>query len=218
MQPPVQHSPDSVTVLSLFLSSVSEPNFQACIQNRKTKTITMSQDVSFSQDFQFREQVENHDRKRVRELVSGTGFFRADEVDVAVELVDEFLSQGIQSGYHFLFLEKNAHTEKNTQTLGYACFGEIPCTLGSYDLYWIAVDQACQGQGLGRRLMQAVEQKIVSLQGRHIYAETSGKEQYLPTRKFYEHCGYNPASILEDFYAPGDSKVTYRKILSSVKS
>jgi ribosomal protein S18 acetylase RimI-like enzyme len=48
---------------------------------------------------------------------------------------------------------------------------------------------------------------------RGIYAETSGKAQYLPTRRFYERAGFAEAARLPDFYAVGDAKIIYRKDL-----
>ena len=94
-----------------------------------------------------RSQVTPSDRDAVRRIVETTGFFRADEVDVAVELVDEALAKGEASGYHFVFAEVDGIV------VGYACYGPIACTLGSYDLYWIAVDPSRQGQGIGQILL-----------------------------------------------------------------
>lgn len=155
--------------------------------------------------FPLRRFVRDSDRQAVRRLVEATRFFRADEVDVAVELVETRLEKGAASGYEFVF------AGEQEQVLGYACYGPIPCTLGSWDLYWIAVDPAAQGQGLGRRLLDEAERQIVAAGGRQIYIETSGRPQYAPTRGFYERCGYTVASVLTDFYAPGDDKVTWRK-------
>ncbi len=91
----------------------------------------------------FRKTLRAGDREEVRRLVEATGFFRSGEVEVALELVDENLAKGEEvSGYHFLFAEREG------KTLGYLSFGPIPCTLGSFDLYWIVVDpQERGGQG-----------------------------------------------------------------------
>lgn len=158
-------------------------------------------------DFTFRSELRPADCLQIREIVESTGFFHPWEVDIAVELGDERLSKGPASGYEFLFADFHDRTD------GYACFGEIPCTRGSYDVYWIAVRRECQGKGLGRRLMQLVEQQIHHLAGRRIYLETSGRSDYLPTRRFYEKCQYQIAAELPDFYAPGDAKVIYVKCL-----
>ncbi len=145
------------------------------------------------------------DRTAVRRIVEATGFFRPDEVDVAVELVDARLEKGSSSGYEFLV------AEQDSLVVGYACYGLIACTIGSYDLYWIAVDPAHQGRGLGRLLLTEVEQRIVQTGGRHIYIETSGRPQYAATRAFYAGCGYELVAVLGDFYDRDDDKTIWRK-------
>ncbi len=157
-------------------------------------------------DIRIRFEIQSEDRDSVRRIVESTGFFSDAEVDVAVELVDERLSKGPASGYYFAFLESDGFI------VGYACYGPIACTVHSFDLYWIAVDQNCQGHGFGRRLVEISEQEIRKLGGKRIYAETSGRAQYEPTRKFYERCGYEIAAILPDFYDEGDDKVVYVKV------
>ena len=156
-----------------------------------------------------RDEVLPHDPDIIRAIVESTDLFHPWEVNIAVELAEERLSKGVASGYEFLFADCNGSTD------GYVCFGEIPCTRGSYDVYWIAVRRECQGQGLGRRLMQLAELRIQQLAGRRIYLETSGRPDYLPTRTFYERCQYTVAAELPDFYAPGDSKIVYVKCLDT---
>ena len=147
------------------------------------------------------------DRRRVREIVESTGFFSAAEVDVAVELVDERLAKGEASGYYFVFAELEG------RTVGYACYGPIPATAASYDLYWIAVHRDCQGRKYGRILLEESERLIRSAGGRRVYIDTSGRPQYQPTRAFYEHFEFRCEAVLEDFYAPGDGKVIYVKLV-----
>ncbi|HEX9732808.1 MAG TPA: GNAT family N-acetyltransferase [Thermoanaerobaculia bacterium] len=148
------------------------------------------------------------DRARVREIVAATAFFRAEEIVIAVELVDERLRRGEASDYFFVF------ADEGDAMLGYSCFGPIPLTVASWDLYWIAVDPGCQGRGLGRRLLAASEDEVRRRGGTRIYLDTSTRVQYVPTRAFYERCGYELAARLEDFYGPGDGKAVYCKVLS----
>jgi GNAT superfamily N-acetyltransferase len=147
------------------------------------------------------------DRETVRRIVESSGFFHPYEVDTAVELVDERLAKGLASGYHFVF------ADRGVRTAGYACFGPIACTAWSWDFYWLAVDQPERGGGVGKALLREVEARIAGASGRRIYVETSSRPLYEPTRAFYERHGYVRASVLEDFYGPGDSKVTYVKVL-----
>ena len=159
----------------------------------------------------FRHGVTSSDREEVRRIVAATGFFRPDEVEVAVELVDERLAKGEASGYHFIFAEIEG------SVAGYACYGPIACTRGSYDLYWIAVEPDWQGRGLGQALLRETERQIRQRAGRHIYIETSGRPQYAPTRAFYKRCDYQAVAVLPDFYDHHDDKVIWRKACADVR-
>ncbi len=160
----------------------------------------------------FREQVRPDDAAVVRGIVTSTGFFHDHEVAVAVELVEERLEKGTDCGYLFLFAEQAGHT------VGYCCYGEIPCTAGSFDLYWIVVHDSCRGRGIGGLLMGETERRIAGLGGRAIWVETSSQEKYLPTRQFYLRYGYQEEALLKDFYAAGDDKVIYAKHLDATWS
>ena len=97
--------------------------------------------------------------------------------------------------------------------IGYACFGPIPGTKESYDLYWIAVENEVRGSGLGKEILGKAEQGISELGGKRIYVETSSREQYEPTQAFYSKCGYEMEAVLKDFYSPGDDKIIYVKVI-----
>ncbi len=157
--------------------------------------------------FTFRHEITKHDCAAIHDLAQATGFFHASEVEIAVELVDERLKKGVESGYEFVI------AELENRVVGYTCFGPIPCTTASYDLYWIAVHPDMQGKGLGRLLLHETERRVRKTDGSRIYAETSSRPQYLSTRAFYERTGYKLAEMLEDFYAPGDGRATYLKVL-----
>jgi ribosomal protein S18 acetylase RimI-like enzyme len=144
----------------------------------------------------------------VERLVAATGFFRPSEVAIARELVEDRLARGPEaSGYHFVL------ADDARGLAGYVCFGPIDGTEGSFDLYWIAVRPDRRGEGLGRALLAAAEARIAARGGRRIYIETSTTEPYAPTRAFYAACGYRLEAVLPDFYAPGDGKAFYVKVL-----
>ena len=145
--------------------------------------------------------------ERVREIVVSSGFFSEAEIEVAVELVQERLNKGVESGYYFLF------AEQDQKVVGYSCFGPIPCTAESYDIYWIAVQQELRRSGLGVEILKNVEEKIREMGGKRIYVETSSRQQYKPTRSFYTRCGYRREATLENFYSSGDHKVIYLRML-----
>jgi GNAT superfamily N-acetyltransferase len=153
----------------------------------------------------FRTELTPADCSAIRALVESTSVFNAVELACAVELAEERLEEGPACGYHFVFAEQDG------QVIGYACYGPIALTVGSYDLYWIAVGKSAQGMGLGKKIMDKVAEIIRSEGGRNIYIETSTKPHYEATRGFYEHCGCPLVATLDDFYAPGDGKAIYCK-------
>jgi D-alanine-D-alanine ligase len=147
------------------------------------------------------------DRPAVLEFIKATNFFRPDEVDVAMEVFDDSIANGPDGCYQSYVIDENE------KPIGWVCFGPTPCTLGTFDLYWIAVDPACQAKGYGRILMTFAESQIKKRGGRLVIVETSGRPSYIATRKFYLKIGYLESSRVWDFYAPGDDKVIYIKHL-----
>jgi len=153
----------------------------------------------------WREEPVHTDINDIVEIVRSTGFFNEGELDVAAELVEERLAKGTASGYYFLFLEVDR------KVTGYSCYGPIPGTISSFDLYWIAVNNESRGMGLGKLILDMSEQKIASMSGTKVYIETASRDLYLPTRKFYDSCGYKAEAQLKDFYGPDDDKIIYVK-------
>ena len=151
----------------------------------------------------FRQDICHEDAERIRKLVEVTGFFTPAEVEVAVELVTERLAKEDASGYYFNIAEHYG------RLIGYTCYGPIPCTQSSYDIYWIAVHPDYQGRGVGRQLLKDTERRIKKAGGDRVYVDTSQRIQYASTRAFYERCGYQLESLLPDFYAQGDGKAIY---------
>jgi ribosomal protein S18 acetylase RimI-like enzyme len=155
----------------------------------------------------YRRQIKPADIEAIEKIVRSSGVFTSAEIEVALELPEEKLTKGTASSYEFLFAEDEKHI------WGYTCFGLIPMTFASYDIYWIAVDERLRGSGLGKKLMAKSEEIIKSLNGSRIYVETSSRTQYNQTHNFYESCGYHKEAILKDFYSAGDSKIIYLKEL-----
>ncbi len=157
------------------------------------------------------------DADRIEAVTRETGFFSEEEVGIARELAEENLAKGeVASEYYFLVLDASAAVAGTPGAIdAYACFGPIPGTRASFDLYWIVVAKNAQGRGLGRALVSAVEDRLRAVGGKRLYADTSSRDQYAPTRAFYERCGFTQVALLEDYYDEGDGKVMYLKLPAS---
>jgi ribosomal protein S18 acetylase RimI-like enzyme len=156
----------------------------------------------------FRDRVAQTDAEDVRDIVASTGFFSAEEVDVAEELVREHLQKGPASGYLFVFAD-----DGKGAVCGYACYGPVPCTARTFDLYWIAVRADARGRGLGRALVAEVERRITESGKGKLIAETSSRAQYAPTQGFYRSCGFIEEARIRDYYAPGEDILYFTKRL-----
>src|SRR2546426_9366423 len=88
-------------------------------------------------------------RARLERLTRAAGLFREDEVAIAVELLDDSLAG--DGDYRFL------GAYEGDELVGYVCWGPVPGTAGTYDLYWLVVDPARQCSGVGTRLVEADE-------------------------------------------------------------
>lgn len=152
------------------------------------------------------------DVEAIERITRRSGFFSEEEVGIARELGETCLRDGEPSGYLISIAELPLGAAE-PQVVGYSCFGPIPATESSYDVYWIVVDPTLQGRGIGRALLDRSEQIARAKGALRIYIDTASRPQYLPTHRFYERCGYVQAAFLQDFYAPGDGKVIFVRTL-----
>lgn len=144
-------------------------------------------------------------REKLFALVSQIRNFSDAEKELAREVITDALLP-----------EKNDYTllaafAEQDMLAGFICFGPIPITEKRWDLYWIAVDPHYARQGIGSRLVQAMETSLGK--GVRIYIDTSSTEGYDTARTFYEQHGYQPVCLLSDFYKTGDDKIVYCKEL-----
>jgi ribosomal protein S18 acetylase RimI-like enzyme len=147
-----------------------------------------------------------YDRQGIRRLVEQRGTFNEAEIRVALELVEEALSNPERSEYHFL-----CAADTQGALTGYICFGPIPMTENCYDLYWIVVDKGCSRQGVGGKLVREMESILRRKRARRVYVDTSSTPAYAAARSFYVKSGYRPVCILDDFYRQGDHKMIFTK-------
>jgi GNAT superfamily N-acetyltransferase len=159
----------------------------------------------------FRETVFPGDPQSIREIVSGTGFFNEEEIAIAGELAQDALDNPA-SDYRFVIAESEG------RLVGYSCYGRIGGTVNAYDFYWIAVRDELRGRGIGRRILDETVRRIALAGGGRLYAETSSRDLYSPTRKFYLDNDFFEEARIAAFYAPDDAKVIYTRVIPAAPS
>lgn len=149
------------------------------------------------------------DRAPLEKILVETNVFTDDEVSVAMELIDVVLEKKDQKDYVIY----TALAEQG-EVAGYFCVGPTPVTVGTFDLYWIAVKPAYHGKGVAKALLGYAEELLKSVGGRLLVAETSSKPKYDRTRMFYDRTHFVEAARIKDYYNVGDDLVVYAKYLS----
>jgi len=145
------------------------------------------------------------DRGQLLRLVKKQDNFNAQEVEVAIEVIDDTLDPA-KSDYSILVA-----VSEGQGVVGFICYGEIPMADRRFDLYWVAVDPALGRQGVGRLLLARMEAELGGQGPAKVYVDTSSTPGYDRARGFYEKNGYKVACVLHDFYRNGDDKVIYSK-------
>jgi ribosomal protein S18 acetylase RimI-like enzyme len=147
------------------------------------------------------------DREQIQNIVSSIDIFSAEEKDVALELIDEAIAKSQQEYYNVFVYEEEG------KVLGYHCTGKRALTDGVFDMYWIVVDPHTQNKGIGKKLLEHVENFAKERNGRWILAETSSRENYTPTRNFYLRNNYSILTEIRDFYSMNDNLVIFGKYI-----
>jgi ribosomal protein S18 acetylase RimI-like enzyme len=148
----------------------------------------------------------NRNKKEVSRLLMQAKTFSDQEIQVALDVVDDALRRP-EKGDYCAFCALNS----DGSLAGYICFGPIPMTEGCYDLYWIVVDRAFSRKGVGGKLLEFMEDFLIKKGARRIYVDTSSTQPYEPARALYDKHGYRVTCLLEDFYRKGDHKVIFMK-------
>lgn len=151
--------------------------------------------------------IETKDHTQLLNLVNSIDEFSQEEKNIAIELIDDAISNGKNSHYKiFLSIESE-------QIEGYYCIGKRPLTEGVFDLYWIAVAPDSQSKGVGKKLLSHAEEYVEQNSGTWLLIETSSKASYEKTRNFYLRNFYTIVAEIKDFYKVGDNLIIFGKYL-----
>jgi ribosomal protein S18 acetylase RimI-like enzyme len=138
-------------------------------------------------------------------LARETGAFEDIEIEILREILEAW-EKSPEKDYTLIEI-RDGH-----KVAGFAVYGPVPMTDFSYDIYWIVVDHALQGKGVGHQLMGLIESTVLKANEKAILRiETSGKKEYAYQQRFYQSCGYMLIGRIADFYEPGDDFLMYAK-------
>ena len=150
------------------------------------------------------------DLARIKAIAVAAGMFSVEDAEFFDDMLGGFLD-GSMPGSRWCVIDDPAGT---VQAAVY--YAPEPFSDRMWNLYFIAVDPAFQGQGLGGALMAHVETALRQRgesEARVLIVETSSTDQYTRTREFYARIGYDEEARVREFYGPNDHKVMFWKSL-----
>jgi len=156
----------------------------------------------------YRNYITPNDYEAVYVLLEKSGFFFESEINICLQMMEETIEyDNEKSDYHWLIVEGD------NNVVGFACFGKNIMTKDSWEIFWVAVEKRHKDKGIGSLILKEVERIAMGSRANRIWIQTSGKTKFNPTTLFFESKEYEKIASLPDFYAEGDPKVIFNKIL-----
>jgi len=146
------------------------------------------------------------DRADILKLAENMGFEPGPEMEELNNLLSAYFSAELGADHYWL-----VDDEDGIRSALY--YAPEMMTDGVWNLYFISVRSDLQGQGYGGVLLQAVEDDLKDKNQRMLLIETSGLETFKATRAFYHKHQYEQEACIRDYYAYGDDKIIFRKVL-----
>ena len=138
-------------------------------------------------------------------LSVGSGLFKPEESESIRGMLEEYHAVNAAKGHRIL-------TDDEDGTLvGIAYFVPREFADRVWELLMIAVDAQRHRQGIGSRMLVAVEEAVRTGNGRLLLIETSSVSTFERTREFYRKHGYSEVAHIPDYFADGDGKASFIK-------
>ena len=135
-------------------------------------------------------------------LIRGVGLFTVEEADsFASSLPGHFASQG--EGRLWLLAGNG---------LGAAYLSPEPAP-GVWNLLFLGVLPKARRCGVARTLIAEIERRLRADGARMLLIDTSTEPPMEAARALYSALGYGQVALIPDYWAPGDGKLTFRRML-----
>ena len=145
------------------------------------------------------------DIREYEQLALDSGAYRDIEIDI---LKETLASWKARPGDPYTILE----LRDGRVLAGFAVFCRAPNTEFTYDILSLCVDPVYRGKGVGRRLLEMLEEEALGADPAAILrCETSRKKQEAIGAEVLEDCGYALIGHIADFYEGGDDYFMYAR-------
>ncbi len=146
---------------------------------------------------------EARDIPNLKSVLDETGLFPSEMLE---EMLRGFLSDDLSEDLWLSCLDEG-------KVIGF-CYA-VPETMtdGTWNMLAIAVLPSRQGGGIGGAIVRQLEDELRKRGQRLLIVDTSGRDEFAPTRGFYRKNGYREEARIRDFWTAGDDKIVFSKSL-----
>ena len=137
-------------------------------------------------------------------IIYGCGLFSPEEAEGFAGSLPGLLADPAQ---HWRILKRGA------EAVGAAYLSLDGMSGDVWNLWFIALLPEARGDGGGTRLVSAAEEVVRAGGGRMLLVETSCANAQQAARAFYAARGYDEEARIRDYYAPGEAKVIFRRLV-----
>lgn len=138
-------------------------------------------------------------------LSGDSGLFKTEELGAVQEMLNNYHATKFSCGHQILTYDQGG------TLLGIAYFCPKEFTDRVWELLMIAVDAVRHRQGIGSRMLMAVEDAVRRMNGRLLLIETSDQSSFERIRQFYRKHGYSEVAHIPDYFSDGDGKASFIK-------
>lgn len=139
-------------------------------------------------------------------LVKDVGLFDPSELDDVVGMLRSYCKGKSPGEYWAVYEDKG-------EIVGTGYYVPERMTVGCWNVLFLGVHPTRRGQGIGRAIMQWIEEKLRSKKQRVLLVETQGDESFARQRRFYQSCGFVKEATIREYYDEGFDKVVFWKRL-----
>lgn len=138
-------------------------------------------------------------------LARDAGVFKDIEIDILEETLQEWERRSDGSS-------TLVELASNGRVSGFAFFGPLHNTEFTYDIRWIVVDRLTKKLGIGKQLLERIEEEILKVSPNAIISvEISKIKENAVAENFFLDAGFTLVGRIPDFYGKGDDFLMYAK-------
>ena len=150
-----------------------------------------------------------NDLSALKKVIDANDLFPSDMLDEMLSGYLDSANVDNEKASEFWF------TYEDVEPVAIAYCAPEKMTSGTWNLYLIAVHPDHQGKGYGTSMLLHIEQILAEQGERVLLVETSGLDDFAPTRSFYQQRGYEEEARIREFYQAGEDKIVFRKMLTN---